>query len=205
MKASKAISILKRQISNLATQTNYGDPTWIIQTRSLIEEIFGKGSREEIYIHEFNYLDFHVGNHQWDGNFVKNKAQAVKFLENCIQTIEDKGVHRKPAFHGLSGKEIGTVATIIVAVLGGVSWLSYNTGVNNQTKEAYATEVRNGTLIRDSATLAERIKTLEKEVIKLSSRLSISGSNGFVSPNFNPNSLDTAMLNKIGDGSKITK
>lgn len=208
MKARKAIAVLQRQINTLASETNYSDRSWIIQTRSLIAGIFGNLSDEHKFMQDFDYLDHYVEQHQWAQCFTKNKAMAVNFLQNGILTIKDKGVYRKPVFQGMTWSEIGILAAIIIPIIGGASWLSYNTGINNLTERAYNTEQANTQLTGENGRLKAQIIELNKTVESLKLQIPFGTGHNIYMPSagdlqqFDTSNVNTGALNQ---GLKITK
>lgn len=82
MKKNQAISILKNQKSKIQNQQNRTQE-WTVQTRTYIEKFFGVESKEVRYINKFSFFNYPSGD-------------VDLFLDNCIETIENIGLYKKP-------------------------------------------------------------------------------------------------------------
>nr|WP_321354359.1 hypothetical protein [uncultured Draconibacterium sp.] len=82
MKKNQAITILKNQINKIQNQENR-TTEWTVQTRTYIEKFFGIESKEVRYINKFSFYNYPSGD-------------VELFLNNCIETIENIGLYKKP-------------------------------------------------------------------------------------------------------------
>lgn len=104
MKKEKAKGLLRNQLEKLKSSRNRND-TWVFHTASIIEEIFGKESAEYNYIGKFRFGT-------WSHNYESNEAihwrleeqerKIKQFLENCVESVDAKGVYRKPQSNPVS-------------------------------------------------------------------------------------------------------
>ncbi len=80
MTNKKAINILKKQIDKLKTD-NDRTKEWTFQTRTYIENFFGKESKEFLYINKFSFFNMY-------------HDDVELFLNNCIELIENVGLKK---------------------------------------------------------------------------------------------------------------
>jgi hypothetical protein len=119
MNKKKAIEILQKQKLKLDYSTVYKDSNWTFQTASYIKDFFGKDSTEYIFISKFN---FKVLTGAWEDDESINRQlldkhkKAKGYLENCIETISNKGLYEHPKTNIVSDKSNFELIGIIVAI-----------------------------------------------------------------------------------------
>lgn len=102
MNKSKAIKILKKQIVKLESADEYIS-SWIIQTNSYLEMIFGLKSKQSNFFRN-GFFDIQIWDKadatddDIDDEFkritLNKKSIAVNFLNECIDLIDDIGVYK---------------------------------------------------------------------------------------------------------------
>jgi hypothetical protein len=100
MTVKKAIAILKNQKEKLDHPTEFHrDENWVFQTASYIKDFFGDNSTEYSFISQFR---FGVLRSNWDSDqdvsrwIAEKPIQAKKYLDNCIETLQNKGLYNLP-------------------------------------------------------------------------------------------------------------
>ena len=95
MTKKKAIEILRKQISKLDDIYIYKDEKWVFQTGSYLKDFFGEDSPEYSFISQFTFSVIHLSyntNEEVLISLNNKKRKAKSFLEDCIETIENKGL-----------------------------------------------------------------------------------------------------------------
>jgi hypothetical protein len=118
MKKEKAIEILRRQQSKINSITVADSETWIFQTASYIKLFFGEDSPEMKAINQFRYYntnDMFLG--RANSSLNSYKPVAHTFIENCIETINDKGLKKKEWKHILITTHPALFWTIFSAIV----------------------------------------------------------------------------------------
>lgn len=142
MNNKKAIEILKKQIEKLDDSTIYKDNNWTFQTASYIKDFFGKESTEYIFISKFN---FKVLASSWeDDKDVKRQLldkhkKAKVYLENCIETISNKGLYKYPKTNIVSDKSNFELISIVIAI----SLFAFGIGYWAKNIELFSIENKN--------------------------------------------------------------
>ncbi len=99
MNMNKAIEILQKQKLKLDDQNILKDETWVFQTASYIKDFFGENSTEYSFISKFEFKVYFT-NYQSEQAAVielnSKTPKAKKYLENCIETISNKGLYKHP-------------------------------------------------------------------------------------------------------------
>jgi hypothetical protein len=116
MTRKNAIKILIRQKDKLADYTIYKDETWTFQTASFIKDFFGEQSPEFSFISQFKFTVFgHTGmtNEMWRNELDLKQNKALKFIEDCIETIQHKGLYKTPKINFLQNLGSNAVWAII--------------------------------------------------------------------------------------------
>lgn len=100
MTVKKAIDILKNQKDKLDRPNEFHrDENWVFQTASYIKDFFGDKSTEYSFISQFS---FGVLRSNWDSDedvrrWIADKPiQVKKYLDNCIETLQNKGLLQQP-------------------------------------------------------------------------------------------------------------
>lgn len=123
MKPTKATEILTRQRDKVLSRDHQNDYIWITQTTSYIKEIFGEDSEQHSFIQEFSF-NTKLRRPTYSEDQIRSeadrlKASAVRFLNTCIEVIEDTGV-RKPLnqnfLSGLSDSVVGVIIGFLVTI-----------------------------------------------------------------------------------------
>lgn len=99
MKVRKAITILEKQKSKIEDTNHYNDDNWVFQTAAYIKDFFGEKSPQFSFIKQFH---FYVMSASWESEKGINQRlsekpdDAKKFLDNCIETLQLKGIYKEP-------------------------------------------------------------------------------------------------------------
>ncbi|WP_209402642.1 hypothetical protein [Pseudozobellia sp. WGM2] len=92
MTKKKAVEIINKQIVKL-NQENFNHPTWTIQTKTYLANLFGEGSEQHNYFDRYYWnLDTAIRG-EININILKHNAET--FLTDCIDTIHDLGIQKK--------------------------------------------------------------------------------------------------------------
>lgn len=115
MTVRNAIDILKRQKTKIDDFDNRNQ-NWVFQTASYIKDFFGEDSTEFSFICQFK---FSVVSTNWDRpedvrRWLSEKpVEARHFLDNCIETLQHKGLHKQPKQNFLNRMSDTALWTII--------------------------------------------------------------------------------------------
>jgi len=129
MNSKRAIELLTKQRNKLTDQSIYKDETWVFQTASYIKDFFGEHSPEYSFIGQFTFTVYgHTGmsNEMWRRELDGKKRKAVKFIDDCIETIQYKGVYKPPKsnfLQNVSSNALWTIFSISVPGLLSVGFL----------------------------------------------------------------------------------
>lgn len=99
MTVKKAIDILEKQKAKIEDHRHSNDENWVFQTASYIKDFFGEDSPEFSFISQFRFqvLASHLDSDEDVRRWLSQKRiQAKTFLENCIETLQHKGLFQKP-------------------------------------------------------------------------------------------------------------
>ena len=149
MKIDNATAALQAQINKVGKQTIFHDNNWNIQTLSLLEEIFGDNSVEILNFKNAKIRLKYRGaltpdDHKFDDIECANSVSvAKKYLQDCIDTLQVKGVYQKPKSNWLSKMAAEHLIALLSFVLGLIVALcsaAYFLGVQNE--KVRNTEVR---------------------------------------------------------------
>lgn len=131
MTTEKAIEILIRQRDKVVDKDHYNDETWVFHTASHIKDFFGEDSTEYSFISQFKFTvigNSAMSNEQWRSDLDHQQDKALKFIDNCIQTIKDKGLYRPPRQNFLQRLNDTWLTTILVLVLSGIGTVTFLIG-----------------------------------------------------------------------------
>jgi len=122
MKTQTAVDILVRQKEKLQTD-NLTDGTWLTYTSSFIKDFFGETSQEYNFINNFKFHRNSISAY-YDliADVNKNRIVASKFLDECIEIINHKGLHKSPKqnfINRLSDTALWTLIPLCLAVIWG--------------------------------------------------------------------------------------
>ncbi|MBK7872948.1 MAG: hypothetical protein IPJ74_20915 [Saprospiraceae bacterium] len=157
MTVKKAIAILKKQRNKLTDPKHYNDENWVSQTASFIKDFFGDHSLEYGFIKQFK---FYVRSSNWDSEedikrwLSEKPKQAIKFLDNCIETLEDKGLYKKPKINFLS--RLGDTALWAIISLGLPGLITIGFFFGNMYSDKQNIELR-----RENKSLKDSISVLK--------------------------------------------
>jgi hypothetical protein len=128
MNNKKAIEILQKQIHKLDDARVHKDENWVYQTASYIKDFFGESSTEYTFICNFsfkvlasNYDDPKVINYE----LASKPKKAKKYLENCIETISNKGLYKQPKTNFLNRISDTALWTIISISFTGLIYVGF--------------------------------------------------------------------------------
>lgn len=128
MNNKKAIEILQKQKLKLDNPNFLKDETWVFQTASYIKDFFGENSAEYVFISKFQFRVYFT-NYDSEQDAVRElnakTPKAKKFLENCIETISNKGLYKEPKTNIISDKSNFELISIVVAIAIFVFWIGY--------------------------------------------------------------------------------
>ena len=137
MTVKKAIDILQKQKAKIEDPKHTNDDNWVFQTASYIKDFFGYESTEYSFIAQFK---FYVKSTNWDSDqdvrrwLSEKPIEAKKFLDNCIETLQYKGLVRKPNFlQRFSDNALWTSISIVLPAIWGFGFLigQYTSDVKN--------------------------------------------------------------------------
>lgn len=97
MNKKTAILCLKQQKIKLLDQQLYKDENWVFQTGSYVKDFFGEHSTEYIFIKQFSFsLPYNpfLNNNEIVATLEKKESMALVFINNCIETLEHKGIYQ---------------------------------------------------------------------------------------------------------------
>lgn len=97
MNKKKAIEILTQQKTKLEKGSFHQDETWVFHTAFYIKDFFGENSTEFNFISQFSFTVIST-NLTPDNDILyalgQKKQKALKFLDNCIETLQNKGLYK---------------------------------------------------------------------------------------------------------------
>lgn len=142
MKKEKAIQILNGQIDKLNQRGAKVDTPWVNQTSSYIKDFFGKDSDEYKYITSpsFRPVPMFLPD-DWTQTEANWRLIAINFLNNCIESIKNKGLYRNP-FSFILKMKTEVILFIITLIFSGLGWLGtfiYNKGYEKAKNESIRT------------------------------------------------------------------
>lgn len=154
-KVKEAIGILLRQKQKLATE-NLRQGTWLIQTSSLIKDFFGDTANEYNFIKDFefysNTMDIMSAEYDTNAHINKNSKAASQFIDNCIETLNHKGIYKAPKQNSLTKISETALWTIIGIAVPGL--ISIGIFFGNMYSDKQNIELRqDNKLLKDSLTL----------------------------------------------------
>jgi hypothetical protein len=121
MKKKRAIEILKLQRDKLYNIEIYKDETWVFQTASYVKDFFGKDSVEFIFLQQFKFTvmgDTSMGDSDWKRAFKDKDDKIKKFMDNCIETLANKGLPKKDSLWKIWLKQPENWWKILVFIVG---------------------------------------------------------------------------------------
>ena len=155
MTVKKAIQILKDQKFKIEDPKHINDESWVFQTASYIKDFFGEKSTEYSFICQFR---FDVLASDWESDeyirnlFSEKNIQAQKYLDNCIETLNNKGLIRKENF--LQRFNDGALWSSISIILPAIWGLGFLIG-------QYTSDVKNYDLRQENKKLRDSLSVLK--------------------------------------------
>lgn len=150
----KATDILLRQKEKLTTE-NLRQGTWLIQTSSIIKDFFGDTSDEYNFIKDFkfysNTMDIMSAEYDTNAHISKNSKAASQFIDNCIETLNHKGLFKAPKTNSLTQISETALWTIISITVPGLISIGIFFGNMYSDKQNIELRVENK-LLKDSVT-----------------------------------------------------
>lgn len=129
MKTEKAIKILLVQRDKLLDKKIYKDENWVFQTASYIKDFFGEHSPEYKFIGTYTFTALahnQMSKEEKQLLFKDKENKAVIFLNNCIETIQNKGLFKPPKknfLQRIGNSAVWTIIGILVPALFSVGFL----------------------------------------------------------------------------------
>jgi len=116
MNKKKVIKVLEQQKAKILDKNHYNDETWVFQTASYIKDIFGEKSTEYDYISRFTFTVqvLNTTPKEEIGLLIQMKEdKVIKFINNCIETIKNKGIIKPTKMNFLNKLNNGILIAII--------------------------------------------------------------------------------------------
>lgn len=166
MKTKQAIQLLTLQKNKLPNE-NVRTHTWLTQTTSIIKDAFGKDSEEYIHINDFEFYSITMDSMSatYNTNAVINtrKVAVATFIDNCIETIEVKGVHKEKGGNFLNNLSDTALWTIIGTIIPLLCATSYYLGKREGDNRIEKVEIQNQKLRDSIKEVAKNFPLLEKD------------------------------------------
>ncbi|WP_298146839.1 hypothetical protein [Flavobacterium sp.] len=128
MNRKKAIEILQKQKQKLDNPNFLKDENWVFQTASYIKDFFGESSTEYFFISKFEFTAYYSkpdSKQDAIGRLNAKTPKAKKYLENCIETISNKGLYKHPKKNLVSDKSNFELIGIVITISIFVFWIGY--------------------------------------------------------------------------------
>ena len=134
MNKKKAIKILGQQKEKIKNYSKLRNIQWNIETASYVKDFLGKESPEFKWISQFKWSVTYVSIDGETPKYVKTKIEnkpkeAIQFLENCINIIENKGIYKEKKENWFSGLNNWKIVGILFA------FIVFGFGIGYWTKE----------------------------------------------------------------------
>ena len=159
MTRNKAIEILEQQRQKVLDPDIPINTEWTFETASYIREFFGLDSVEYSRISQFNWELQFLNTTQSEEKLNalnENESNILIFLENCKQTIKNKGLFKPTKNNLLADRNNATLISIIFSISIIVFGIGFYFGTEKTNKDFIKTEKEN-TILKDSLST---IKTL---------------------------------------------
>lgn len=152
MKKQKSINILNNQ-KNKLNIPNKNDENWIIQTASYVKEIFGEESTEFEFIKKFTFeveASTYSPKEEILASQVIKMEKAKGFIDNCIETINQKGLPKIKNGNFLQKLSDTWLSALLLMLLSTIATVSFFLG-------QYVSDVKNFELMQENRILKEKI------------------------------------------------
>lgn len=127
MKLQTALNILNRQLSKIVN-IQKGDTSWVLQTQEYIKTFFGDETHFLHFFKTFTFKQLHNYGSEDDPHLIDRKKRATEFLNDCIQTLNDIGLYKKPKQNFLSSLSDTALWTMFGTILPLIIYLSFYFG-----------------------------------------------------------------------------
>jgi hypothetical protein len=145
----KAIEILNIQKSKLDSGKSLNDGIWRIQLLSYIATYFSENSTEykflskkHFYVDEYDSRAYRISENSIQDDLKEKIVQAREFIDNCIETLKNTGIYRKPKSNFLSRVSenwLIFICGIIISVLVGIFYIGYWYGQHSSLTPPFVT------------------------------------------------------------------
>ncbi|MDZ4204081.1 MAG: hypothetical protein U1C46_04605 [Bacteroidales bacterium] len=138
MNKKKAINILNNQKAKLLDRNIYKDETWVFQTGSYIKDFFGDNSTEYSFISGFTFMVkvLNVTPPEETRRLLKEQEKkAIKFLDDCIETISNKGLCKTDKVNFLKSLDNSTIIALFIFFCTTLFGIGYYFGTEKINKE----------------------------------------------------------------------
>jgi len=166
MTIKKATEILLNQKKKLATE-NLRQDTWLTQTSSFIKDFFGDTSNEYNFIKDFKFysktFDSMSAEYDTNAHINRNSKAASQFIDNCIDTLNHKGLYKAPKPNFLqrfSDNALWTSISIILPAIWGFGFLIGQ----------YTSDVKNFDLRQENKSLKDSLSILRPLTNKITNK-----------------------------------
>ena len=119
MTVKNAIDILRQQKAKIEDPNHTNDETWVFQTASYIKEFFGDNSPEYKFIARFTFqvlVQDDISNEDIRYFLLEKRTKAKTFLDNCIETLQHKGLFKEPKQNFLSNFSTSEMYSFLLAI-----------------------------------------------------------------------------------------
>lgn len=161
MNRKKAKAILLKQKSKLTDINYYNDENQVFQTGSYIKDLFGENSTEYNFISRFTFTIKVMSNTTVDERrqlLIEKEESAIKFIDNCIETIENKGLYKSEKVNFLKSLDNSTLIGVIIFFGSTIFAIGYYFGTEK-------INVENIELKRDNEILKDSINQKNKYIL----------------------------------------
>ncbi len=156
MTPQKAIQILERQRDKVDDASIPNDEVLVFQTAEYIKTFFGETSEQYNFISRYSFwvkytsMDDMVDVRRW---MKERPLQFKRFLNDCIEFINDNGLYKLPKKNFLANINNGVLIPLVLFILPIIFFSGKMVGENVKNKEELKIE-KNYQDLRDSVTLA---------------------------------------------------
>lgn len=161
MRKSKAIKLLKQQIEKINNDNTHKDFLLVIQIKTYIQLLFGEKSDQFNYINSFSF-PYYVENKEPDKTTSKylemSKNSLIKFLTNCIEILQAKGVEKNGNI--LTNVGNSTIIGVITFLIPSLLSVGYLFGVSTTDSKNVELRQENKQLIKEKNELTDSLTTI---------------------------------------------
>jgi len=183
MKPKQAIKILERQRDRISDPKFPNDETWVFQTTEHIKDFFGESSSQFAFISQFSFSVIghpSTSDEKWRYELDSKKRKAERFIDTCIETINDKGLYKPPKQNFLAGLGdtwlVIIFGTVVPALFFGGVWIGeYRSDIKNIELRRHLQSARDSlsnmtttimkNSVKDSGSIATDENKSEKDIL----------------------------------------